>query len=93
MRKSQPAFFVFLAIGLPDHCTTEIGSKLFTRRVTGARVVDGKSVKDINGHVFHSWGAHSDHYLTQYLTTAASIGMQKSDVDSFVKKLSKILEK
>lgn len=72
---------------------TQLGSMLFTRCVSGARVVPLASTKDINGHVFTGWGAHAQNYRCAYLTAAAAIGMSKADVDTFLKRLDKCLSK
>ncbi|XP_021371974.1 O-phosphoseryl-tRNA(Sec) selenium transferase-like [Mizuhopecten yessoensis] len=73
---------------------TDIGSKLFTRCVSGTRVVSqtGK-ISDINGQHFCNFGAHSDVYPCSYLTAAAGIGMTKDDVDTFISRLDKVLSK
>lgn len=36
------------------------------------------------------WGAHTSKYPVPYLTAAAAIGMQKSDVDQFISRLDKV---
>lgn len=72
---------------------TQLGSMLFTRCVSGARVVSPDTEKDINGHVFTGWGAHAQNYRCAYLTAAAAIGMTKADVDTFLKRLDKCLSK
>ncbi|CAH3020768.1 unnamed protein product [Porites evermanni] len=72
---------------------TQLGSMLFTRCVSGARVVSPDSTKEINGYVFTGWGAHAQHYRCAYLTAAAAIGMTKADVDTFLKRLDKCLSK
>ncbi|KAJ7336496.1 hypothetical protein OS493_011699 [Desmophyllum pertusum] len=72
---------------------TQLGSMLFTRCVSGARVVPPGSTKEINGHLFTGWGAHAQNYRCAYLTAAAAIGMTKADVDTFLKRLDKCLSK
>ncbi|XP_001624438.2 O-phosphoseryl-tRNA(Sec) selenium transferase [Nematostella vectensis] len=73
--------------------STLLGSMLFTRRVSGARVVAPGSSKDIGGHVFTGWGAHVNRYRCPYITAAAAIGMTMEDVDIFLSKLDKCLGK
>ena len=46
--------------------------------------------KDISGLQFLNFGSHSNNYPTAYLTVASAIGIKKSDIDVFVKKLDKI---
>ena len=48
--------------------------------------------KEVCGHVFKNFGSHSDQIQTAYLTAAAAIGITKSDVDLFIKRLDKVLD-
>ncbi len=57
------------------------------------RVVAKGDVKEVSGHTFHGFGGHTNHYPCSYLTAAAAIGMQKHDVDLFIKRLDKVLTK
>lgn len=73
---------------------TEIGSMLFTRLVSGVRVIvpgESKSVTP-NGHIFKNFGSHSNGSDTPYFTAAAAIGIKREDIDLFIKRLHKILE-
>eukprot|EP00792_Barthelona_sp_PAP020_P001881 TRINITY_DN1302_c0_g1_i1.p1 TRINITY_DN1302_c0_g1~~TRINITY_DN1302_c0_g1_i1.p1 ORF type:complete len:456 (-),score=119.84 TRINITY_DN1302_c0_g1_i1:54-1421(-) len=74
---------------------TEIGSQLFFRGVTGCRVVDGTKNVDLdqfNGDgIIENWESHSSN-LFPYLTAAASIGIQKQQIDSFIQILEEILD-
>ena len=72
---------------------TEIGSMLFKRNVEGSRVVTTSDTKAIENHQFRGWGSHCNKYPTPYLTAAATIGMEKSDVDVFLKKLEECVKK
>lgn len=67
---------------------TMLGSMLYVRGVSGARVVtsDG-SIKDINEHSFKNWSSHCDSYPHSYLTIAAAIGGCASEIDKFISKL------
>ncbi|XP_067935785.1 O-phosphoseryl-tRNA(Sec) selenium transferase-like [Watersipora subatra] len=78
---------------MASHELTEIGSMLFTRNVSGLRVVTCKDEKEINGHTFHGFGSHHDAYPSPYFTVAAAIGMTAADVDTFCKRLDKVLSK
>ncbi|CAB4059492.1 SEPSECS [Lepeophtheirus salmonis] len=71
---------------------SDLGSKLFIRGISGARVVTGKGSKVIDQHEFLRWGSHSDDTSVPYLTAAVAIGMTKEDVYAFIKKLDKVLE-
>ncbi|CAG2165325.1 unnamed protein product, partial [Oppiella nova] len=54
--------------------TTELGSMLFKRSISGARVVaiDDKR-KTIGKYEFKNWGSHTDSYSDSYITAAAAI--------------------
>lgn len=71
---------------------SEIGSMLFTRGVSGTRVITGREEKIFQGnHVFKGWGSHYDNTDTPYITAAAAIGMTSNDINLFVKRLDKVL--
>ncbi|XP_038075876.1 O-phosphoseryl-tRNA(Sec) selenium transferase-like [Patiria miniata] len=72
---------------------SEVGSMLFKRNVSGARVVPKGVTKTIGGYDFTGYGSHCNEYTTGYLTAAAAIGITKEDVDLFVKRLDKVLAK
>ncbi|CAG2232952.1 SEPSECS [Mytilus edulis] len=77
-----------------DKDVTEIGSMLFTRFVSGTRVISNSSTDStINGLKITNFGAHCDKYNCPYLTAAASIGMTRTDVDTFITRLDKVLKK
>ena len=44
-------------------------------------------------YIFTGWGAHHSNYGKPYMTAAAAIGMKHSDVDTFIKRLDKVLAK
>ncbi|KAG9416557.1 hypothetical protein AC1031_000956 [Aphanomyces cochlioides] len=56
---------------------TFLGSMLFSRRVSGTRVVSTTDAKTIAGHAFQGFGAHANAYTGPYLTAACAIGMTK----------------
>lgn len=71
-----------------------IGSMLFTRGVSGCRVITTTDTKSIDGIKFQGWGSHISHSNnTPYITAAAGLGITKSDIDNFIDKLDKILLK
>ena len=43
--------------------------------------------------MFAGWGAHTDHGNAAYLTAAAAIGMTQLDLERFIKRLEKVLDK
>ena len=71
---------------------TYLGSMLFSRGVSGARVVHPASTGEIDGHAFAGFGAHCDAYPVPYLTVAAAVGMTAGDVDALVLKLEATLD-
>lgn len=82
---------IALAIDLPDFEVNEIGSKLFKRHVMGVRAIPKKTMINLEGLVFESWGNHTNDAMPAYLTLAAAIGMTKNDVDMFIGKLADVL--
>lgn len=72
---------------------TMIGSMLFTRSVSGIRVITTTETKNIDGHEFIGWGSHTSRSNTAYLTAAASLGIKKGEIDTFIEKLDKVLLK
>lgn len=81
-----------------------LGSMLFTRCVSGTRVVvpstftaDAGSAKDptaksIGPLTFPGYGSHADAYGPgPYLTAACAIGVTKEEVDEFLRRLDKAL--
>ncbi|XP_037802895.1 O-phosphoseryl-tRNA(Sec) selenium transferase-like [Penaeus monodon] len=87
---------ISIAMTLPENMNiplTELGSRLFLRGVSGTRVIRTSDDKMIAGSRFIGWGSHSKSYPYAYLTAAASIGMTEEDVDLFIQRLDKCLEK
>lgn len=71
-----------------------IGSMLFTRGVSGCRVISTTDFKTIDGYKFQGWGSHISHSNNMpYITAAAGLGITKIEVDSFIDKLDKVLLK
>lgn len=91
--KSNPISVAMTLSNLNQAKCTEFGSMLFTRGVSGARVVDLIENKSIGGYNFEGWGKHSDDLKTPYLTVAAGLGVTKAEIFDFVKKLRKLLQK
>ncbi|XP_050082104.1 O-phosphoseryl-tRNA(Sec) selenium transferase [Anopheles aquasalis] len=70
-----------------------IGSMLQKRGVSGCRVVNAGQSKSIEGYLFEGWGAHSSLSNVPYLTASAALGVQRSEIDTFLTKLPEVLEK
>jgi len=71
---------------------TQIGSMLFIRFVSGARVVASGENKEIGGIKFQNFGSHSNDYPCAYVTAAAAIGETRDDIDMFIKRFGKVLD-
>ena len=72
--------------------TSMLGSMLFSRFVSGTRVVTTTGSKSVAGLSFPGYGAHADAYTVPYITAAAAMGMQKSEVDVFVQRLQSVID-
>ncbi|XP_061392814.1 O-phosphoseryl-tRNA(Sec) selenium transferase [Musca vetustissima] len=90
--KGNPISLALCFNELPLNEPTKLGSMLYTRGISGTRVVASGSVKSIDGYEFKNWGTHEDSACLPYLTAAASIGITRKDIDVFIKKLSELLE-
>ncbi|NXD06452.1 SPCS transferase, partial [Nothocercus nigrocapillus] len=75
-----------------DAAVTQLGSMLFTRQVSGARVVPCGSVQTVNNYTFKGFMSHTNDYPCAYLNAASAIGIKKQDVDTFLKRLDKCLK-
>ncbi|XP_076043395.1 sec synthetase isoform X3 [Oratosquilla oratoria] len=87
---------ISIAMTLPSKVNaplTELGSMLFLRGVSGTRIVTAQGTKLIAGKEFKGWGSHSINYPNPYITAAAAIGMSQRDVELFIQRLDKTLEK
>ncbi|XP_070587041.1 O-phosphoseryl-tRNA(Sec) selenium transferase-like isoform X2 [Erythrolamprus reginae] len=71
---------------------TQLGSMLFTRQVSGARVVSPNTLQTVSGYTFKGFMAHAEQYPCSYLNAASAIGMKAEDVEKFVKRLDKCLK-
>lgn len=85
--------FTLANSGKDNKHLTEIGSMLFQRNITGARVVTQGTSKTIGSVSFTNFGSHSNTYPVPYITFAAAVGMRGEDVGVLVEKLDKILSK
>ncbi|CAF1105931.1 unnamed protein product [Adineta steineri] len=72
---------------------TELGSMLFTRRISGARVVKLGTKQTIDKYEFINYGAHSSTIQYSYLTIAAAIGIEENDIEIFMKKFDDVYQK
>lgn len=73
----------------PTHTSalvTQLGSMLFHRGVSGARVVARGAPATVGPLTFKGFGAHCDAYPHDYLTVAAAVGGSRHEVDVFVER-------
>ena len=78
---------------IPNERITELGSMLFTRRISGARVVKLGTKQIIDTYEFINFGAHSTNIQCSYLTVAAAIGIEQNDIEIFMKKFDNVYQK
>ena len=72
---------------------TFLGSMIFSRNVSGPRVVARHTSKEIEGTRFEGYGAHSNNYHEDYLTFACAVGMKREDVDILIERVQKAMDK
>eukprot|EP00053_Salpingoeca_punica_P000056 m.27107 g.27107 ORF g.27107 m.27107 type:complete len:516 (+) comp10035_c0_seq1:1396-2943(+) len=75
-----------------DQSLTFFGSMLFSRGVSGTRVIVPQGQSTIGPRTFKSYGAHFDSYPCAYLTAAAAMGVTERDVDLFIARLDKAFD-
>uniref|UniRef100_A0A8C1SA95 O-phosphoseryl-tRNA(Sec) selenium transferase n=1 Tax=Cyprinus carpio TaxID=7962 RepID=A0A8C1SA95_CYPCA len=71
---------------------TQLGSMLFTRQVSGARVVPLGVEQTVSGHTFRGFMSHTDAYPCPYLNAASAIGITRDDITLCIKRLDKCLK-
>ncbi len=57
------------------------------------RVVGSGAEKTIGPHKFTNWGSHYNDYPCAYFTAAAAIGMTRTEMDTFIKRLDQVFIK
>ncbi|XP_054907074.1 O-phosphoseryl-tRNA(Sec) selenium transferase [Poeciliopsis prolifica] len=75
-----------------NQAVTQLGSMLFTRQVSGARVIPLGKEQTISGHTFRGFMSHSESYRCPYLNAASAVGITRSDVTLCMKRLDKCLK-
>lgn len=66
---------------------------LFTRCVSGTRVVPRGQKKSVGGVDFTGYGASVDVYPHDYLTAACAVGLSSAELDEFLVRLDKAIRK
>jgi len=69
--------------------TSLFGSMLFTRCISGTRVVPKHQMKTICGYDFVGFGSSTDHFPHAYLTAACAIGLSDEELEEFFVRLDK----
>ena len=94
----NPKNQISLAIAIPN-ATQRLGSELFLRNVSGARVFveakDSDSLKTMDANIppFKNFGCHTSQPLVPvYLNAACAIGTTRVEIDMFVSRLKHRLE-
>ena len=68
---------------------TRFGSMLFTRCISGTRVVPTGETKTISGHTFQGFGSSYDEYPHSYMTAACAVGMGEEEMTEFFERLER----
>ncbi|KAM7360120.1 sec synthetase [Cochliomyia hominivorax] len=85
--KLNPISLALYLNSLTTDQPTKLGSMLYTRGISGTRVIASGCNKTIDGYEFKNWGSHDDNDAVAYLTAAASLGLSVTEIDVFIKKL------
>lgn len=80
------------AEGIPSR-VSYLGSMLFTRCVSGTRVVARGQRKSVAGVEFEGYGASVKGYPHDYLTAACALGLSLAELDEFLVRLDKTIRK
>uniref|UniRef100_A0A4W5Q922 O-phosphoseryl-tRNA(Sec) selenium transferase n=1 Tax=Hucho hucho TaxID=62062 RepID=A0A4W5Q922_9TELE len=75
-----------------DKAVTQLGSMLFTRQVSGARVVALGNDQMVSGHMFCGFMSHSEAYPSPYLNASSAVGITRNDVTLCIRRLDKCLK-
>lgn len=70
---------------------SSLGAMLFSRCVSGTRVIPRGVVKTMAGQQFRGFGSSIDEYPHAYMTAACAIGVNKYEVDEFLVRLDRCL--
>ena len=68
------------------------GAMLFSRCVSGTRVVPRCSTKVMGGVEFHGFGSSVENFPHAYMTAACAIGVSSAELDEFFIRLDKTLK-
>lgn len=71
---------------------SQFGSMLFSRCVSGTRVVPRAQTKKIGDHDFVGFGSSVEQYPHAYMTAACAIGLTENELDEFFIRLDKTFQ-
>lgn len=71
---------------------SQFGSMLFSRCVSGTRVVPRAQSKKMGDHVFVGFGSSVEGFPHAYMTAACAIGLSQDELDEFFVRLDKTLQ-
>ena len=71
---------------------SQFGSMLFSRCVSGTRVVPRAQSKKMGDHVFLGFGSSVKDYKHAYMTAACAIGLTEEELDEFFIRLDKAFQ-
>jgi len=71
---------------------SQFGSMLFSRCVSGTRVVPRAQNKTMGDHEFHGFGSSVEGYPHAYMTAACAIGLTTVELDEFYLRLDKTFQ-
>ena len=74
-----------------DVDVTYLGSQLFTRCISGTRVIRRGETKRVCGHDLQGFGSSCNDYPHTYMTAACAVGLRRSEIDRFVEVLGKTM--
>ena len=71
---------------------SSLGSMLFSRCVSGTRIVPKGEIKTIEGIQFVGFGSSVSNYTHSYMTAACAIGISNTEINNFFSRLDKTLK-
>lgn len=87
---------ISIAVRLPETASSALGSQLFHRNISGARVIEVKNESTVlEGIEFKNFGSHYSNWDGGefcYLNVAAGVGSEHEDIEVFIKKINKLLK-
>lgn len=84
--EEEMAYFKAVSKGI-----SSFGAMLFSRCISGTRVVPRGESKTMGGQEFVGFGSSVTNYKHAYVTAACAIGVNKAEVDEFFIRFDKIL--